>query len=82
MTNEEVAALSCGDKVFWSDPDDGACSRFYMIASIEVASDFVSITEHNGSYLECYAHELSDEPLFFSDYFSDTDCEPHSWKLE
>lgn len=59
MTLEEVGELRQGDEVFWNDPDDGGCSRVFKIATIEVSGDVVTITEANGSFLECFASELS-----------------------
>lgn len=51
--------LQPGDEVFWNDPDNGQCSRVYRIQTIERNGDVISITEPDGSYLECFANELS-----------------------
>lgn len=70
MTLEQALQLRAGDEVFWTDPDGGAGSRHYTIATIDVqerddasqeeASDaIVSITGQDGSVLECFAEELS-----------------------
>ena len=59
MTLKEVKRLHPGDEVYWNDPDDGICSRVYTIASIVVNGKVVSITDVDGSVLECFAEELS-----------------------
>ena len=60
MSITTARKLKSGDLVFWADPDDGICSRFLNIASIEFKSaDTVHITEKNGSELECFLDELS-----------------------
>ena len=59
MTEEEVKALRRGDEVYWTDPDDGACSRHYVILVITVRGDCVSIMDLSGDTLECFAEELS-----------------------
>ena len=59
MTLKEVKRLHPGDEVYWNDPDDGICSRVYTIASIVVNGNVVSITDVDGSVLECFAKELS-----------------------
>jgi len=61
MQIRNVKKLHTGDQVYWNDPDNGACSRFYKIQTIEVdaRSGVVTIQEPDGSVLECYARELS-----------------------
>jgi len=59
MTEEELAELHNGDEVFWTDPDEGACSRVYQIKTIEIKGEVVCITDVNGDSLEAFAHELS-----------------------
>jgi len=64
MTFKEAKQLHSGDEVFWNDPDDGACSRYLRIQSIDVGSDngdltIVSIMEVGGSVVECFAKELT-----------------------
>lgn len=59
MTDSEIDQLHSGDEVFWTDPDDGACSRTYTISTIKVSGEVVTITDRDGSTLECFAHELS-----------------------
>jgi hypothetical protein len=59
MKIHDAKKLRPGDEVFWNDPDDGACSRVYVIQTIEVNGNVVTIMEPNGSTLECYARELS-----------------------
>jgi hypothetical protein len=58
MTYEEVKELKPGDRVFWADPDRGACSRWYEIDKIMVRAELVMIKEPDGSYLDCYPEEL------------------------
>jgi hypothetical protein len=65
MNINDVRKLQAGDEVFWTDPDDDLCSRHYTIQYIEYIdsvnddSIVVCITDYNGSYLECFASELS-----------------------
>lgn len=59
MTMQEVWSLHTGDEVFWNDPDDGLCSRLYVIQSIRIDDDIITITEPDGSELQCFASELS-----------------------
>ena len=59
MTDLEISQLHNGDEVFWTDPEDGICSRIYTISAIKVSGDVVSIRDYDGSCLECFAHELS-----------------------
>jgi len=61
MTKANARKLRPGDQVYWNDPDNDACSRYYTIATIEVDmhSGMVKISEKDGSYLECWARELS-----------------------
>lgn len=62
MTNEELQLLDCGDKVYWTDPDDESesdCSRVLVIGSIEINGDVVTIMDIDGYDFECLAEELS-----------------------
>jgi len=60
MTKYEADSLKPRDKVFWTDPDEGACSRWYEIKKILVVDqDQVVIEEPDGSRLDCPASELS-----------------------
>jgi len=58
-------SLAPGDKVRWNDPDDGKCSRHLTIETITFCGQgdggdcMVKITGKDGSYLECFAKELS-----------------------
>jgi hypothetical protein len=58
MKMRDVKKLHTGDEVFWNDPDEGTCSCHYLIGSIEIKGDIVSITDKNGDHLECFAREL------------------------
>ena len=59
MKISEVIQLQPGDDVFWNDPDDDLASRWYFIEEIDIEDGVVRITDVDGSYLECYASELS-----------------------
>jgi hypothetical protein len=59
VTRRDVKKLNPGDEVFWTDPDEGICSKVYTIHSIEVRGSVVIIKDTNGSELECFAGELS-----------------------
>lgn len=51
--------LKVGDQVYWNDPDEEKCSRHYTIQTIEFLGDgCVSITDKDGSHLECFVSEL------------------------
>lgn len=60
-----VKKLHSGDEVFWNDPDDGECSRDFVIGSIKChlesgERDFpVTIYTQEGDVVECFASELS-----------------------
>lgn len=58
MSKKQLEQLATGDEVFWDDPDGGACSKSITIRRIEIAEDIVKIEAQDGSYLECFAHEL------------------------
>jgi len=59
MEKYQADTLKPGDQVFWSDPDEGLCSRWYKIKKILVVDqDLVVIEEPDGSRLECPASEL------------------------
>jgi len=53
-----VKSVKKGDKVFWNDPDDGSCSREYVVKEIKVHPDLVRIEGVDGSVLECPPDEL------------------------
>lgn len=64
MTLEQAKKLHSGDEVFWNDPDNGACSRHYVINQIwfeegDPGEEVVIIQEEDGSVLSCFAEELS-----------------------
>jgi len=60
MTPSEAKQLQTGDEVlvFWRDPDNGRCSRFVRIQTIEVIGSVVRIQTTDGDDLECLASEL------------------------
>ncbi len=53
-----ITELTKGDRVYWTDPDNGECSRYYVIKSITIDGEVVTIQEPDGSYLECFSSEL------------------------
>jgi hypothetical protein len=59
MTLREVKTLGCGDEVYWNDPDAGSCNKMITIGQVWVIGEVVCIHGKDGSYLECFAHELS-----------------------
>jgi len=60
MKPYQVKQLHSGDEVFWTDPDDGLCSRHYVISEITIKdSGWISIIDKDGSQLECFSDELS-----------------------
>lgn len=59
MKKFELHCLKHGDEVYWTDPDEGACSRYFTIRSIYISGDIVTITDIDGSDIECFAEELS-----------------------
>jgi len=58
MKLKYVKELHSGDKVHWTDPDNGLCSRQLVIGSIKINGDIVRILDKDGNYLECLAKEL------------------------
>ena len=54
-----VKRLHSGDEVTWNDPDNGECTRTFIISTIAVHGDVVRIVDRDGNYLECLAKELS-----------------------
>jgi len=59
MNLKQIKQLKRGDKVFWEDPDGGACSRIYNIKTIEVVNpEMVRIVDKSGDVLECLPKEL------------------------
>ena len=59
MTITQAAQLAVGDEVYWNDPDNGLCSRYYTIGQIEINGEIVKIWDYSdGSYIECFANEL------------------------
>jgi len=61
MTRKEVLALDSGDEVYWRDPDpdpDTSCSKIIEVNHVRINGEVVCIWGTDGSYLECFAHEL------------------------
>lgn len=59
MKIQDAIKLAPGDEVYWNDPDDGICSRFYYISEIDIEDGVIKISTKDGNYLECWASELS-----------------------
>lgn len=59
----DVKNLVPGDEVFWTDPDEGLCSRTYQVNNIVIECEdgnyMVTIYEKNGDTLQCWIEELS-----------------------
>lgn len=58
MTAAKLKKLHTGDEVFWIDPDDGRTSKSLIVQSVKICGEIIQITDKNGDYLECFAHEL------------------------
>jgi len=60
MRLSDARTLLPGDKVYWNDPDGGACSRSLIISTIEIKKEDGSfkITDDDGGFLEGYLREL------------------------
>ena len=52
--------LKPGIRVFWQDPDNGACSRYVVIKHVEFHGEIVRLQESDGAVIECFLNELSD----------------------
>lgn len=56
----DVHSLREGDEVYWNDPDNGECSRYFTIRTIRIGEDgAIKIIATDGSELECFAWELA-----------------------
>lgn len=53
---------NAGDKVFWTDPDEGICSGEFEVISVETdideAHDLITLANDTGSVAQAYPHEL------------------------
>lgn len=43
----------------WNDPDNGLCTRTFIIGTIEFIGNIVKITDRDGGYIEALVEELS-----------------------
>lgn len=59
MKISDARKLHNGDEVFWTDPDNGLCSRHLVIKNIKTNGQTITIEDKNGDVLECFAKELS-----------------------
>lgn len=57
MTNQEASRLRAGDRIYWTDPDGGICSDYYLVRG--VYGDGVRLTGNSGSEITAVASELS-----------------------
>ena len=51
--------LGEGSEVFWTDPDNGESSGYFLIECIEVQDEEAQITTCDGRFIECPVEELS-----------------------
>ena len=60
MTLESAKELQEDDEVYWTDPDEGKCSRYIQIKNVTIdeGNEIVSLYGKEGDYLQCLAHEL------------------------
>ena len=58
MTEKEAAGLHPGAEVYWRDPDNGECSRYFTIQSIRLLGEVAQITTKDGDSIECFLSEL------------------------
>jgi len=60
MKLKEAMDLKVGDKVWWSDPDVGECSRLIILQGIQVGEmdDHAEIIDQNGGDICCPLSEL------------------------
>ena len=59
MTVADGQSLQPGSLVYWHDPDEGRCSRWLTVRTINVRDDGVTrITAVDNDELECYITEL------------------------
>lgn len=47
-----------GDEIWWEDPDNGECSRYFKIKNISVKGNVVSIDAEDGDCIEGFAREF------------------------
>lgn len=57
-TNVTSRLFKSGDKVKWTDPDDGTCSDIFIINFVEYREDSLLVSKDDGSLIECFASEL------------------------
>jgi hypothetical protein len=54
-----VSEFKTGDRVWWDDPDDGACSGPHTIAHAVKGDEIISITPDGKGVTEVFANELT-----------------------
>jgi hypothetical protein len=59
MNVNEIQGLQRGDCVFWTDPDDGLCSRKVEVVGVALRGDEVVLHGASGEELHCLPGELS-----------------------
>jgi len=52
-------SLEAGDRVYWEDPDEGLCSGFCTVTTVDVpyGSQAVTLEEDGGGLVKAYAWE-------------------------
>lgn len=63
----QALAFYVGDRVHWTDPDEGISSGDYIINGI--FGDIFELTNDAGSEVECLEHELSHLTKTFAIYY-------------
>ena len=50
-----------GDCLYWEDPDNSSCSKFFVVKSIRYNEDskMITIETDEGDVFDCFAEELS-----------------------
>jgi len=80
MKIADIKQLKRGDKVFWNDPDNGACSRIYDIDTIQIVNpEMVRILEDGASELECPPKELTKAKKYRAKLYWEMSAEVEVW---
>ena len=53
------AELDRGSEVYWNDPDDGICSGFYTVLSVNMMAETIWLGNDAGSEVEAYFDECT-----------------------
>jgi len=80
MKIADIKNLKQNDKVFWNDPDAGACSRIYSIKTIQVVNpEMIRITDWDDSTLECLPKELAPAKKYCVKVYWEMSAEHEVW---